>query len=102
MLHLIEKRLTEVRERTRIEMEIGNPKDRFLVVPAQAGTQGFQSLALGGPRFRGGDEWGWSAIRLQPLSPGRRTKRRSWDKFASSELANSKLSEFPLVLLECR
>jgi hypothetical protein len=25
------------------------------VVPAQAGTQGFQSLALG-PRFRGGDE----------------------------------------------
>jgi hypothetical protein len=38
----------------------GNPARYSLascfVVPAKAGTQGFQSLALG-PRFRGGDDW---------------------------------------------
>ena len=36
-----------------IKLMVGRHADPF-VVPAQAGTQGFQSLALG-PRFRGGD-----------------------------------------------
>jgi hypothetical protein len=46
----------------------------FSVIPAQAGIQGFQSLALG-PRFRGDDDFGWTAGFLHSLAgrdPGRR------------------------------
>ena len=41
----------------------------FVRVPAQAGTQGFQSLALG-PRFRGATNLVGRAIGLQPLRRG--------------------------------
>jgi len=37
------------------------------VIPAQAGIQGFQSLALG-PRFRGGDDLAAGAIFRHKLS----------------------------------
>jgi hypothetical protein len=41
----------------------------FVVIPAKAGIQEFQSLALG-PRFRGGDDLAASAFLSQALSAG--------------------------------
>jgi hypothetical protein len=39
---------------------------RFPVIPAQAGIQGFQTFVLG-PRFRGDDDFGWTAEFSQSL-----------------------------------
>jgi hypothetical protein len=42
----------------------------FPVIPAQAGIQGFQTLVLG-PRFRGDDDFGWTAEFSHSLDPFR-------------------------------
>ena len=53
-----------------------DPQVSHSVVPAQAGTQGFQSLALG-PRFRGGDDWRMLPIWITASESGNPGRKRS-------------------------
>ena len=63
------------------------------VVPAKAGTQGFQALALGSC-FRGGDDPEACTIGLHPLSTGKRKDRLRKD---SCPAARARLADQPVA-----
>jgi hypothetical protein len=58
--------------------------EAFFVIPAQAGIQGFQSLALG-PRFRGDDDFGRTAGFPHSLKRSYRGAPRSFNASAVSD-----------------